>query len=771
MKKRFVSLFIFVFLVASFFMLPNVQADTYKITFGEVIKNRIVGKRFNYWTADPDNSSNIDGTISVDYNDSDWLSVEPKRYSISPGEQLVLTITIDANHLDVGSFTGTANESNNSTVPYNTLKINVTVVDEDPIISVQPTTLDFGLKKKEDQPQKTFTIQNTGGGTLTGKVTPKEDWISVNSSSFSLNRDEKKTITVSLDLSSLSKGSNDGKIEIKSNDKTVYVNVTVNIQSAGPILSISDTSINLGRIRKGEDGEATVTISNTGDEKLKGRLTPEDQYVTADPDSFELEKSKKVTVTIKTANTGKLNPGDYSKDVKVTSDGGNKTINVLFEIFEDNPKLGFEPTLLDFGIMGQGESKTDTFSIENKGGGALNIDLSKTADWIQISPSSASVKKQEKVSFEVKVNTSSLKEGVYKDKISLKSNGGNGEIIILLQVKEVDPVLNVSEKLLKLPPKMRNERQETSVKIKNAGGKVLSGTIECSNKAVSFNPKTFSLKSGDEITVNISIDLTDLSLGNKFFSLEVKSNGGDQTIFIEFELKPKPPLLVVLPLDVDIGEIQTGNSTPFNVMISNKGEEILIATLSSQDEWIQIPEKQLQIKAGETYKATLTAVNKTSDKEGAIVGKVNIESNGGKYDLPVHAVFKKYEATVIILFIGKQTAFKNNVPILLDVPPQIYKGRTIVPLRFISESFGAEVSWEAETSTIRIYYPILNIYITLQINNTTARIDKKVVKLDIPPMIVQGRTLIPLRFISEAFGAQVDWDSIEQKITITIKII
>jgi hypothetical protein len=299
----------------------------------------------------------------------------------------------------------------------------------------------------------------------------------------------------------------------------------------------------------------------------------------------------------------------------------------------------------------------------------------------------------------------------------------------------------------------------------------LTGSIECSNTAVTFNPKTFSLKSGNEITLNIAINLSALSLGSKFFSLDVSSNAGKETIFVEFELKPKPPLLVVLPMEIDAGTIDTGSSAFLNLSISNRGEELLVCNLSTLMDWIEIPEKQIQIKAGETYKAVLKASNKSAEKEGEATGKIRIESNGGNIDISVKATFRKNTATIIRLYIGQRTAFKNDVPLLLDVPPQIYQGRTIVPLRFIAEAFGAEVKWEGESSTIRIYYPILNIYITLQINNTTARIDKKVVKLDIPPMIVKGRTLIPLRFISEAFGAQVDWDNREQKITITIEVL
>ncbi|HRT37797.1 MAG TPA: copper amine oxidase N-terminal domain-containing protein, partial [Caldisericia bacterium] len=114
----------------------------------------------------------------------------------------------------------------------------------------------------------------------------------------------------------------------------------------------------------------------------------------------------------------------------------------------------------------------------------------------------------------------------------------------------------------------------------------------------------------------------------------------------------------------------------------------------------------------------------------------------------------------------------NNMEIYIDpdnikvVPFIIPPGRTVVPIRFISETFGAKVDWEGDTKTVRIYLESKNIRITLQVDNKIARLNDKVVTLDAAPLIKEGRTFVPLRFISEAFGAKVDWFSSEKKIVI-----
>ncbi len=91
----------------------------------------------------------------------------------------------------------------------------------------------------------------------------------------------------------------------------------------------------------------------------------------------------------------------------------------------------------------------------------------------------------------------------------------------------------------------------------------------------------------------------------------------------------------------------------------------------------------------------------------------------------------------------------------MDVKPVLEANRVLVPLRAIFEALGAEVGWDGKTGTVTAARG--NNRIQLVIGNTTALKDGARVTLDVPAMIIDGRTLVPLRFISEALGAKVDW--------------
>lgn len=135
------------------------------------------------------------------------------------------------------------------------------------------------------------------------------------------------------------------------------------------------------------------------------------------------------------------------------------------------------------------------------------------------------------------------------------------------------------------------------------------------------------------------------------------------------------------------------------------------------------------------------------------------------------------ETIVITLTIGNREAFINGEKYILDTPPTILNERTLVPVRFIAEVFGAGVEWFPKSQEVIIHYGLISgIIIYLRIGEKKATIhtiyedeiiDEKIIELDVSPIIRNGRTLVPLRFIAETFGAKVDWIPEERKIRIT----
>ncbi|MDQ7842099.1 MAG: copper amine oxidase N-terminal domain-containing protein [bacterium] len=100
-----------------------------------------------------------------------------------------------------------------------------------------------------------------------------------------------------------------------------------------------------------------------------------------------------------------------------------------------------------------------------------------------------------------------------------------------------------------------------------------------------------------------------------------------------------------------------------------------------------------------------------------------------------------------------------------DQSPIMAGGRVLVPLRGVFEYLGATVLWNPATNVVTAQRG--DTQVQLAIGSRQATVDGRVVFLDVPATIVGGRTLVPLRFVSEAMGAQVDWDNATRVVTIT----
>ncbi|RXJ01646.1 hypothetical protein DS745_09195 [Anaerobacillus alkaliphilus] len=102
--------------------------------------------------------------------------------------------------------------------------------------------------------------------------------------------------------------------------------------------------------------------------------------------------------------------------------------------------------------------------------------------------------------------------------------------------------------------------------------------------------------------------------------------------------------------------------------------------------------------------------------------------------------------------------------IKFDQPATTIAGRTMVPMRKIFEELDSTVHWDAKTQTITASRGSKKI--TLKIGSKTATVNGQRLTLDVTPQVVKGRTLVPLRFISEALGAKVDWNSQTKTVSI-----
>ncbi len=109
----------------------------------------------------------------------------------------------------------------------------------------------------------------------------------------------------------------------------------------------------------------------------------------------------------------------------------------------------------------------------------------------------------------------------------------------------------------------------------------------------------------------------------------------------------------------------------------------------------------------------------------------------------------------IIMAIGKTTAFAGGKQKTLEAAPQLINEKTMIPLRFFSEGFGAEVTWNDATRTATVSLDGNLVSITVGQNKMVANGIE--VNLESPAVILNGRTLVPMRDIAQALGKKVLW--------------
>lgn len=108
----------------------------------------------------------------------------------------------------------------------------------------------------------------------------------------------------------------------------------------------------------------------------------------------------------------------------------------------------------------------------------------------------------------------------------------------------------------------------------------------------------------------------------------------------------------------------------------------------------------------------------------------------------------------------------NNQILNFDVPPTIENGRTLVPLRNIFESLGASVQWDDQANTVIAKKNEVEIKLIIGGN---AYKNGKEILLEVPAKIIDGRTMVPLRFVAEALECSVVWNEKTESIIIDAK--
>ncbi len=118
----------------------------------------------------------------------------------------------------------------------------------------------------------------------------------------------------------------------------------------------------------------------------------------------------------------------------------------------------------------------------------------------------------------------------------------------------------------------------------------------------------------------------------------------------------------------------------------------------------------------------------------------------------------------VSFYIGSTIMNVNGANRIMDVAPYIKAGRTYVPVRYLGEALGANVQWDEATKTVTLTKADKTV--VLVIGSTIAKVNGADVQMDVAPEIVKGRTMLPARWVAEGLGFVVGWNEILKQVVI-----
>ena len=333
------------------------------------------------------------------------------------------------------------------------------------------------------------------------------------------------------------------------------------------------------------------------------------------------------------------------------------------------PTLYIENESFDFENIHVGDIINDCFKIKNTGDNDSILNVSFTPDdpIIVMDKTKSSLNKNESSHICFSINTSNLEYQEYHFTITVKSNDSNVDINsvidIFFTIRRHDPILSIS------PTEIDVSFTENAK----------SGFHKSSIKYLSNDPN------------------------NKSGSIPI-------TITIKKKENPKPSI-IIKPTEIK-QECFYGEDAQCSFIIKNTAinDSVLDVKLVSYDAWLSFTKDTFSIPAGDKEVCfikfhVLNCTNNVKMKSSFTI--ISNDPNNEKLDVPIALIIEPIEL-IIQLQIGNSNAYvqqpgeTTKKRIRLDAPPTIKNGHTMITLRFIGETFGAKVEWDAKTQTITL---------------------------------------------------------------------
>ena len=405
---------------------------------------------FNVWNS---GGGILSYSISVDQG---WLSCSPLS-GTSTGEQDAIAVSYATSSLSSGTYSATITISDPaaSNTPQ-TIPVSLTVTAAPKAsISKSPSSLSASIVAGTNAPAQTFSVWNSGAGTLNYSISVDQGWLSCNPANGT-STGEQDAIAVSYSTASLSLGTYSATITISdpaasNTPQPIPVSLTV---TAAPKASISKSPSSLSAsIVAGTNAPAqTFNVWNSGGGTLNYSISVDQGWLSCLPISgTSIGEQDAIAVSYSTAS---LSLGTYSATITISDPAASNTPQTISVSLAVNSvpqaSVSRNPGTLSSSTVVGSNAPAQTFNVWNSGAGTLNYSISVDQSWLSCLPiSGTSTGEQDAIA--VSYSTASLSLGTYSATITISDSGASNSpqtipvSLTLVSVPQANMELNFEE--------------------------------------------------------------------------------------------------------------------------------------------------------------------------------------------------------------------------------------------------------------------------------------------------------------------------------------
>ena|GEM_PF-880883 len=420
---------------------------------------------------------------------------------------------------------------------------------------------------------------------------------------------------------------------------------------------------------------------------------------------------------------------------------GELTEMVMVKVVNQIPPSFLD--MLDFGELIEGDEKTIDLAIKNMSKQKIEVRASTNDDWYSIDRSSIIIGINSFNKLKLTVKKNEAKPGTMKiGTVNLDWGSGSGQVKVKMSCKAP----SFSESIIDFGIVEIGDTPIKEILIRNKSDKPLELTLKTEPWIVA--PAKLIIEASSEEELKILLESSVLQNPGQYkttIAVFWGTNIYEITVKVTVTPDKTPPKIEIdSPKNVKsqseynlTGKFERGSNVIVNDQVTKiEGDRFSIAC------------KLKPAPSLNSFK--IIAIDKVGNKTELTFEVVNV------YD------------KIVSMTIGKEKMIVNGVEKSINPPPTIMKGATMVPVRAVADAFGATTQWIGETQSVIITF--MNTKVILLIGSEDAFINDKPAKVKPPATKLNGKTMIPFRFIAEALGAKVEYKTLEKTIIMTLEI-